>query len=238
MSLPVAILAGGKALRLRPMTDEIPKALIEVGGKPFAAHQLDLLRHNGLTRVVFCLGYRGEMVQQAFGDGRGVGMQIDYVYDAPRLLGTGGALRNALSLLGNDFFVLYGDSYLDCDYAAVEHAYWSSKKLGLMTVYRNHGQWDKSNVLFQDGEIVTYDKVRPMEAMEHIDYGLGVLSARAMEPYPPGMWLDLATVYQDLLARGQLAGYEVAERFYEIGSKDGLEEIQEYLSRAGRGTRK
>jgi NDP-sugar pyrophosphorylase family protein len=217
------------------MTDEIPKALIEVGERPFAEHQLELLRHNGLSRVVFCLGYRGEMVQEVFGDGQGVGMQIDYAFDAPILLGTGGALRNALPLLGNDFFVLYGDSYLDCDYAAVEQAYRASRKLGLMTVYRNHDQWDKSNILFQNGEIVSYDKVNPGPAMEHIDYGLGVLSAPAIEPYPRDTWIDLATVYQDLLDRGQLAGYEMAERFYEIGSKRGLEEVQEYLSRSSRG---
>lgn len=238
MSLPVAILAGGMALRLRPITNEIPKALIEVGGKPFAEHQLELLRRNGLTRVVFCLGYRGETVQEVFGEGQEVGMRIDYAFDTPTLLGTGGALRNALPLLGDDFFVLYGDSYLDCDYVAVEQAYRASKKTGLMTVYRNKDQWDTSNVLFRDGEIVSYDKLHPVPAMEHIDYGLGVLSAPAMEPYPRDTWLDLATVYQDLLSRGQLAGYEVAERFYEIGSKRGLEEIQEYLSRSSRGTRK
>jgi len=165
-------------------------------------------------------------------------MRIDYAFDTPTLLGTGGALRNALPLLGDDFFVLYGDSYLDCDYVAVEQAYRASKKTGLMTVYRNKDQWDTSNVLFRDGEIVSYDKLHPVPAMEHIDYGLGVLSAPAMEPYPRDTWLDLATVYQDLLSRGQLAGYEVAERFYEIGSKRGLEEIQEYLSRSSRGTRK
>lgn len=231
MTLRIAILAGGLALRLRPLTDKIPKALIEIGGKPFAVHQLELLLKNELTRVVFCLGYRGEMVQAALGDGRVLGTQIDYVFDGPKLLGTGGALRKALPLLGESFFVVYGDSYLDCDYASVEAAYRASGKLALIAVYRNADRWDRSNILFADGVIRRYDKLHPTEDMAHIDYGLGVLSRRALEPYPPDDPLDLAKVYEDLLAQGQLAGYEVSTRFYEIGSESGLEELRQHLAR-------
>lgn len=230
MTLPVAILAGGLALRLRPLTETIPKALIDIGGKPFAVHQIDLLRRNGLTQIVLCVGHLGGQIQATLGDGSTFGVHIDYAYDGPRLLGTGGALRNALPLLGGSFFVLYGDSYLDCDYASVEAAYRASGKLALMTVYRNADRWDRSNILFSDGKIRRYDKTQPSAEMEHIDYGLGVLSRRALEPYPPDVPLDLSTVYQDLLAQGQLAGYEVSTRFYEIGSEGGQEELRRLLA--------
>jgi NDP-sugar pyrophosphorylase family protein len=238
MSLPVAILAGGLATRLRPLTEQIPKSLIEVAGKPFAVHQLELLRQHGLTQIVFCVGYLGEQVQVVLGDGSRWGMSIRYAFDGPvlsgvegpTLLGTGGALRRALPWLGEAFFVLYGDSYLECDYAAVERAFHSAGKLGLMTVFRNTDQWDHSNVLFRNGRIERYDKRQRTPEMQHIDYGLGVLQAQALEVYPPDQPLDLAIVYQDLLARDQLAAFEVTQRFYEIGSPAGLAEIREYLA--------
>ncbi len=229
MSLPVAILAGGLATRLRPITEKIPKSLVDVAGKPFAVHQLELLRRNGLTHVVFCVGHLGEQVQAALGDGSQWDMQLEYVFDGAKLLGTGGALRRALPLLGESFFVLYGDSYLNCDYQAIERAFLKSGKLGLMTVCRNDDQWDRSNVLYRDQQIVRYDKRERTPDMQHIDYGLGALRARIFDSYAEGRVLDLATVYQDLLAQHQLAGYQVPERFYEIGSPAGLEETRQYL---------
>ncbi len=230
MSLPVAILAGGLAARLRPLTERIPKSLVEVAGKPFAVHQLELLRRHGLTDVVFCVGYLGEQVQAALGDGHRWGMNLQYVFDGPTLLGTGGALRRALPWLGEAFFVMYGDSYLDCNYTAVEHSFRASGKLGLMTVFHNANQWDRSNVLYVERQILRYDKRNPTPDMQHIDYGVGAFRAQAFDAYPEGQSLDLATVYQHLLAQGQLAGFEVAQRFYEIGSPAGLEETQRYLS--------
>src|SRR5579864_6791465 len=140
--LPVAILAGGLATRLRPMTDKIPKALIEINGQPFIAHQLRLLAGRGIARVVLCLGYRGEMVRDYVRDGWNFGLQVNYSFDGPELRGTAGAIHQALPLLGESFFVLYGDSYLPCDYAAVEHSFTESGKPALMTVHRNDGQWD------------------------------------------------------------------------------------------------
>jgi NDP-sugar pyrophosphorylase family protein len=193
----VAILAGGLATRLRPITETIPKVLVEVAGKPFAEHQLSLLRRNGVTRAVFCVGHMGDRVREALGEGRRGGIDIGYSFDGPNLLGTGGALRNALPLLGDRFLVVYGDTYLDCDYAAVERVFLESGKAGLMTVFRNAGRWDKSNVLFRDGRILRYDKRDRIPGMEHIDYGLGALLAEAFAPYPAGPLLDLETVYRD-----------------------------------------
>jgi N-acetyl-alpha-D-muramate 1-phosphate uridylyltransferase len=229
MTLPVAILAGGLATRLRPITEQIPKALIDVAGKPFIVRQLELLRQHGLKRAVLCVGYLGEMVRDAVRDGSQWGMDIAYVSDGEKLLGTGGAVRNALHILGDRFFVLYGDSYLDCDYAAIERAFLASGKLGMMTVLHNNNQWDRSNVLFREGKICLYDKQNAVLEMQHIDYGFSAFSARVFEDYPSHMVIDLADVYQELLRRNELAGFEVIQRFYEIGSLAGLEETRRYF---------
>lgn len=229
MSLPVAILAGGLATRLRPITEKIPKAMVEVAGRPFAEHQIELLQRNGVTRIVFCVGYRGEMIVDSLGDGSRWGLSVDYVFDGPQLLGTGGALRRALPALGEAFLVLYGDSYLDCDYRSIERAFLDSNRQALMTVYKNEGAWDNSNVVFADGAIQVYDKKHRLPEMRYIDYGLGALKASTLSAYPADTVLDLAKVYQDLLSRGQLAGYEVPQRFYEIGSPEGLSETDAYL---------
>ena len=231
MSLPVAILAGGLATRLRPLTEKIPKSLVEVAGKPFIVHQMDLLQRNALTHIVLCLGYLGEQVQAEIGDGSRWGMHVDYVFDGPALLGTGGALRRALPWLGDAFFVLYGDTYLDCDYKVVESVFRASDKQGLMTVFHNNNLWDRSNVIFENGWIRRYDKKNLVPEMEHIDYGLGVLKTSVLKRYPAERALDLAMVYQDLLIQDQLAGYEVSQRFYEIGSPAGLQETREYILR-------
>src|SRR3954462_14370954 len=139
---PVAILAGGLATRLRPVTEKIPKALIQVAGQPFLAHQLRLLKSAGIRKTVLCVGYHGEMIENEFGDGSSFGIEISYSFDGPELLGTGGALRKALPRLAKKFFVLYGDSYLPIDYAEPARTFLASGKLGLMTVFRNDGQRD------------------------------------------------------------------------------------------------
>ena len=230
MSLPVAILAGGLATRLRPVTQEIPKSLVDVAGLPFAVHQVIWLRGQGIERIVFCVGYRGEMIREALGDGRRWNVSIDYVFDGDRLLGTGGALKRAQPVLGDPFFVMYGDSFVDCDLRSIERAFRIDGRAGLMTVFRNDDQWDRSNVLFVDGRLHRYDKRNRTSDMRHIDYGIGVLSARALDAFPPGEPFDLAAVYERLLANNELIGFEVSERFYEIGSPEGLEETRAFLA--------
>ncbi len=228
--LPVAILAGGLATRLGPLTRETPKCLLEVAGRPFIHHQLRQLVAQGVRRAVLCLGHLGERVVEAVGDGSGFGLDVAYSFDGPELRGTAGAIRRALPLLGPAFFVLYGDSYLECSYGDVQAAFEASGKLALMTVFRNEGQWDASNVEFRDGRIVAYDKAARTPAMRHIDYGLGILDHRAFEVVPEAGAYDLAAVYREMLRRGELAGFPVAERFYEIGSVAGLAEAQEHLA--------
>ena len=231
--LPVAILAGGLATRLRPITETIPKALVEVAGKPFICRQLDYLHAQGIQRVVLCIGYRGEMIQAVVGDGSNFGLDVLYSADGPTLLGTGGALKQALPLLGEQFFVLYGDSFLPVDFASVEKAFFARKKSALMTVLENRDHWDKSNVLFHAGELVEYNKHAPRPEMAFIDYGLGVLSSHVLEIYPTEQAFDLAEVYHALSVKGQLAGYQVQERFYEIGSHNGLKETETYFLKKG-----
>jgi NDP-sugar pyrophosphorylase family protein len=229
-SWPVAILAGGVARRLRPITAAIPKALVQVAGKPFLLHQLRILRNAGIRKVVLCVGYRGEMIEQEFGNGSAIGMELKYSFDGPELLGTGGALKKALPLLGQRFLILYGDSYLPIDYGEAAAAFVASGKSGLMTVFRNDGRWDRSNVWFENGVIRGYDKKRLTPRMKYIDYGLGVLQAEALLRWPNDGAFDLAEVYADLIADNQMAGLEVDSRFFEVGSPEGLAELDAMLT--------
>jgi NDP-sugar pyrophosphorylase family protein len=231
--IPVALLAGGLATRLRPLTEKAPKILVPIAGRPFLAHQLELLREQGIRRVVLCLGHLGEMVVSEFGDGRRHGVKLEYSFDGTVLLGTGGALRQALPLLGEAFFVLYGDSYLTVPFQPIAEFFWQSGKPGLMTVYRNEERYDKSNVVFHDGRIVVYDKKARLPDMHYIDYGLSMFRTSVFQEWPAKSKFDLAEVMAQLVARGELAGYEVPERFYEIGSPAGLAELEAKLSRAG-----
>jgi NDP-sugar pyrophosphorylase family protein len=224
--IPVAILAGGLATRLRPITEKIPKSLVPVAGKPFLAHQLELLYSRGIRRAVLCIGYLGEMIQREFGDGEKFGVKLDYSFDGPKLLGTGGAIKRALPLLAEEFFVLYGDSYLPVDYAPIAEFFHRSDKPGLMTVFRNEGKFDASNVVFAGGEIKVYDKKNKVLEMRHIDYGLSLFMASVFDAYAADQPFDLAEVMGKLVREKQLAGFEVTERFYEIGSHTGLAELE------------
>jgi len=225
----VAILAGGLATRLRPITEEIPKSLIEVAGEPFICHQLEYLRKQGINSVVLCIGFLGGMIQEVVGDGSRWDMHISYSPDGPAPLGTGGALRQALPLLGEHFFILYGDSYLPIDFSDAEKTYAAGGKKGLMTVLKNQNRWDKSNVEFDAGQITEYNKTVIRPQMHYIDYGLGILQSAVLQAYPARQSFDLSKVYNDLSLAGELAGYEVFERFYEIGSHQGIADTQAYL---------
>lgn len=231
LDIPVAILAGGLATRLRPVTEKIPKSLVFVAGKPFLARQLELLRSRGIRRAVLCVGHLGEMIQREFGD-EAYGIKLDYAFDGPKLLGTGGAIKRALPWLGQEFFVLYGDSYLPIDYRPVADFFRASGKLGCMTVYHNEGRYDTSNVVFADNEIKVYDKKNRVPGMRHIDYGLNLFKAAAFDDFPENQPFDLADVMSRLVGAGQLAGFEVQERFYEIGSPAGLAELEEFFTSA------
>jgi NDP-sugar pyrophosphorylase family protein len=230
--LPVVILAGGLATRLGEAARSQPKCLVEVGGEPFLFHQLRQLRGQGVRQVTMCVGHLGEQVVAAVGDGSAFGLEVSFSFDGPTLVGTAGAIKRALPGLPGAFFVLYGDSYLRCDFAAAQAAFRASDALALMTVFRNETRWDTSNVEFRDGRILAYDKdkAHQTDRMRHIDYGLGILDRRALDVVPEGRPYDLAAVYQEMLRIGRLAAMEVSERFYEIGSPAGLEETRGFLA--------
>ena len=227
--LPTIILSGGLARRLTPITDTIPKAMIEVNGEPFIAHQLRLLRAHEISRVVIAAGHLGDTIEAFVGDGRAFDLRVTFSFDGPQLLGTAGAIKKALPLLDEAFFVLYGDSYLPLDYRVVQAHFLESSKAALMTLYRNDGKWDDSNVEFSNGRLLAYDKRLRTDRMKHIDYGLGAFHQRAFNRVPPEQPCDLAQLYQELLAEGELEGYEVTQRFYEMGSAQGLEEFRNHL---------
>lgn len=221
----LALLAGGLATRLRPLTRTTPKSLIPVAGEPFLGHQLRLLQARGIREVVICCGFLGSQIEDYAGDGTRFGLSIAYSYDGETPLGTGGALRAALPLLGRQFLVMYGDSWLIEPVEPIWRAFCESGKPGLMTVFRNRNRWGASNVEYRKGMVVRYDKRRPSADMHHIDYGFEVLDASVLESWSVPVF-DLADVLSGLADYSRLAGYETAERFYEIGSFPGLRETE------------
>ena len=224
---PVCILAGGLGTRLGERVRDTPKPLLEVAGRPFLLHQLALLADHGARDVVLCVGYRGEQIAREIGDER-FGIKLRYSHDAPELDGTLGAVRRALPLLGERFLVLYGDTYLRVAYERVAASWEASGMPAAMTVLRNEGRWDTSNVVYRDGRVVLYDKRRRDPEMRWIDYGLGGLEQGALDAVSADE-ADLAVLYRRLAERGELFGYEVTERFYEIGTPEALAETEAFL---------
>jgi N-acetyl-alpha-D-muramate 1-phosphate uridylyltransferase len=230
-ALPVAILAGGLASRLHPLTQQLPKALLPIAGRPFIFHQLEWLKREGIRRVVLCVGHLGDQIQAAVEDGRTWGLTIEYSFDGPDLLGTGGALRQALELLGDEFFVVHGDSYAACSLCDIESAYRAAGQPALMTVLHNDNRWDKSNVLFRHGRLIEYGKQSDRSDMTHIDFGVSILSREAFHPYMTSRIFDLAELYRSLSLSGRLSAFQVSNRFYEIGSFGGIRDTEEFMTR-------
>ena len=231
MSAPlptVAILAGGLATRLRPITERIPKSLVPVAGRRFLAHQLELLRSRGMRRAVLCVGHLGGQIEEQFGDGRDFGLELVYSYDGPELLGTAGALRHALPLLGEEFFTLYGDSYLEIDYAPVWTAFTRQRAPALMTVLPGELATEPANAQFEKGFIRAYNKRQPTPAMRHVDYGLGLFRAEIFRGEAEGI-TDLSDLQARLAREGRLAGFETTQRYFEIGSPGGLADLESHL---------
>ena len=225
---PICILAGGRGTRLGTQGRDTPKGLLEVAGEPFLLHQLRLLAEHGATAVVICVGYLGELIVDRIGERR-FGISIAYSDDGPRPLGTLGAIRQAAPLLGERFLVLYGDTYLRLDYRAAARGWLASGLPAMMTVLRNDGRWDTSNVEFDGHRVLVYDKRQPTAAMCWIDYGLGGLTRDALAAVGPAV-SDLSDLYHELSGRGALFGSVATERFYEIGTPAALAETSAFLA--------
>jgi NDP-sugar pyrophosphorylase family protein len=232
--MQTVILAGGLGTRLRPLTFELPKVLVPVDGKPFLHHQIELLREHDVADIVLCVGHLGDQVRAYFGDGRRLGVRIRYSEEQSVLLGTAGALKNAEPLLEDDFFLLYGDSYLLVDYGEVMRYFRSAGRgLGLMVVYHNAGRYERSNVIVREGRVAIYDKECRTPGMAYINYGLSVLRKEALKFVPVGRPFSQEELYDLLIERGELLAWEAKHRFYEVGSQQGLAEFRQLVASGG-----
>lgn len=218
MSLTVAILCGGLGTRLRPVTAIVPKSLVEVANKPFIDWQLELLADQGIEHVVLCIGYLSEQIKGHVGTGRRFGLEIEYLCDRPELLGTAGAIRNALPLLGSQFGVLYGDVYPLYDVTKAYRVFqYRDADADAMMVVRCPG---RRNVTYEGGMIYAYGRG------EHGDAGFSLFASSVFERYTDG---SLTKVFEDLAEDRRLAGYEVTEPVYEVGSFEGLAAFKQYV---------
>ncbi len=224
------ILAGGLATRLRPITEHIPKSLIQIHDKPFLQYQLDRLRNEGVTDIILCIGHLGDQIVEYFGDGHKYGVNITYSYDGDRLLGTAGALKKAERYLYKDFFLTYGDSYLFIDYRTVMSWFKQFDKQGLMVIYKNYDRYDKSNVSIESNLVKSYSKAHKTKDMIYIDYGASILRRKVLNLIPAGEIFSLEKLFAQLIEQKQLLAYLVKERFYQVGSIDGIEEFKQYIS--------
>ncbi len=232
MTIPVAILAGGLAKRLKKNTFNKPKALIDIAGKPFISRQLSYLSNQNIKDIVICTAHLGNQIKDYVGDGSKYNLKVSYSDDGDKLLGTGGSLKKASRILGENFFILYGDSFLPINFSLVEKAYFRQKKPALMTVFKNNDHGDKSNVYFKN-KCVLYNKKNPQKNMNYIDYGLNVVKSTIFYNFPSNKMFDLSDVFEDLSKKNLLAGLEIYERFYEIGSINGLNDTIDFFKKMG-----
>lgn len=232
--MQVAILAGGLATRLRPITETIPKSMILIEGKPFLEYQIEFLKRAGITDLVLCVGYLSEKIEEYFGDGRRLGVTIKYSFDGNTPLGTAGALKRAEHLLQNYFFVMYGDSYLFLDFQRAYDQFISTSKQALMVIFKNNNLYDRSNVAVENGLITRYDKKNSSGDLIYIDYGALIFSKNVFNIIPNNQTYSLEKVIQDLIQRRQISAFEAVERFYEIGSHKGMDEFKEYIQKSQR----
>ena len=227
--MQVLILCGGLATRLRPLTKKIPKSMIEIEGKPFLEHQLNLLKKNGLKDIVLSIGFKGNQIRKYFATGKKFGVKIKYNPDGKKLLGTGGAIKKAEKLLNDAFLVIYGDSYLPFDFQKAINYFNRFQKLGLMTVFKNANRYEPSNVEVQGNLVKSYSKKRKTKKMLYIDYGVSIFKKEVLKNFPADTAFDLSLIHKDLIKKKQLLAFPVKQRFYQIGSFDGLEEFRQYL---------
>jgi NDP-sugar pyrophosphorylase family protein len=227
--IKVAILAGGLGKRLGSLTLDTPKSMIKINNKPFIEWQLNLLSKKGVREVVFCTSHYSQIIKDYVEDGKRFNIEVKYSDDGPDQLGTGGAIKNAIDILGDSFMVMYGDSYLDIDYSEVEKVFGEINFPAMMTIYKNKGKYDLSNVLFENSIIKKYSKKNVNSNLQYIDFGLSLFKSEVFKEIKKGTYLDLADLCEELAENGKLAGFEVKNRFYEVGSKEGIEDFSRYL---------
>lgn len=227
-----AILAGGLATRMQPRTLTTPKSMLEVAKKPFVDWQLEKLAACGYAEVLLCIAHLGEQIRAHVGDGSRYGLRVRYAEEGPKLLGTGGALRAALDALPETFLVTYGDSYLPFDYAEPLRALEQNGDCdGVMSVYKNEGKWDPSNVRTDGAWVLAYEKGTKDPAFDHIDYGAIALRRSVLAKEPAGVAFGLDRIQHELAKAHRLRAVVARERFFEIGSPEGLDTLSRHLSK-------
>ena len=227
MSNQIVVLAGGLATRLYPITEKIPKAMVEVAGKPFFSHQIELFKKNGITNIVMCIGHLGEQIEAYYGDGKKFGVSIVYSKEDKKL-DTGGAIKNALPYLDETFFVIYGDAYLLCDYQKAYKFFEKNDGKGLMMVYQNNNQLEPSRVLLDGIYVKKYQKDPPPKGAKFMEFGLNILPRSIIDV--PGEVFPISVYFDILAEEGKLLAFESSQRFYEIGCAEGLKLTNEILS--------
>ena len=225
--MQAVVIAGGLATRMLPRTETVPKSLLEVAGRPFVDWQLELLAASGVSEVVMCVAHLGDQIRARVGDGHAYGLRVAWSEET-QLLGTAGAVRNALALLAPAFVVTYGDSYLPFDYAAPLRLLGADCD-GVMAIFKNDGAWERSNVVTDGTWVLRYEKAMTEPAFDHVDYGATALRRDVIAALPEGKPHGLDAIQRDLAARRRLRAYVAHDRFFEIGSPDGLADLDRHL---------
>ncbi len=232
--MQAAIIAGGRGTRLAPLTNDMPKPMIPVNGKPFLEYELSLLKSNGITDFVICLGYLGNLIQEYFGNGDKFGIRIDYCYDGDKPMDVIGALKRAEPLLHDRFFMTYADCYLRADYAIAMQELEKSKKMAMMLVFKNHNKYGTSDVEVFEGRVINYNKKVQTSNMIYINYGVTVLRRDSLKIVPADTAYGEEEFFGKLIRDGQLIAHVVGERFYEIGTIQSLSEFKDFVSASNR----
>jgi NDP-sugar pyrophosphorylase family protein len=234
MNLPIVILAGGLATRLGNLAQNIPKSLVPICGRPFIDWQIESLKENGVTDILICIGHLGEQISDHLRDGKKFGVNIEFSSDGPNNLGTGGAILAAINKLPDNFMITYGDSYLPTNFHKLRNHFFEKEARVLMAVYENTERIEKSNCYFKDGLIHLYSKNSSTKEMSHIDYGLSIFNKSVFDSIGVNFRFDLAELFEDLSINSNLIGYEVQERYHEIGSLRGIRNLESYLVQTGK----
>tara|TARA_B100002003_G_C14056443_1_gene508708 strand:- start:348 stop:1040 length:693 start_codon:yes stop_codon:yes gene_type:complete len=229
--MQVAILAGGLATRLKGLTRNQPKSMVKIQGKPFLGYQLELLQREGIKNIILCLGHMGEQIKRHVGDGSKYEMNIRYSAES-KPLGTAGALKKAEALLDEVFFAMYGDSYLFVDFNRAMSYFESQNKLALMTVYKNYNRYGRSNTAIEGNLVKKFSQSQRTDDMAYIEYGANIFKKEALGLIPENQSYSLDDLFLKLIERKELLAFEVKERFYEIGSPQGLKEFGGYMKGA------
>ena len=220
------ILSGGKGTRVKKYTKKIPKCLIEINGKPFLYHQLEYLKKNNIKNVIVSVNYLGGKISSY------LKKNIDFintkiVNDGKRPLGTGGAIIKSLRFLKKNFYIIYGDSYLNFNLKKLA----KKKNLATMAIFRNNNKYDKSNIELKKLGKIFYHKNNENKKLKYIDYGVSYVNKRIFKEIKKNIKFNLPDFFDEISKRNMLSGYKVIKRFYEIGSYNGIKDLKNYLKK-------